>query len=162
MTGSDAHMIVIMFAVLATLVVGGNLACNPAGDSAPPPPRSTSSEAADTEPAGQGAAREPWPPADLGRADIVSDDALVLDRSGREHVRETSPADVRQALSGYQAVEKTRWLREYHHVAGQDQAGWLVLPDGTRLKWVLRPGGLAYVQYPDGTTIFLARRGPEK
>jgi hypothetical protein len=46
----------------------------------------------------------------------------------------------------------------YHHVAHKDQYGYITTGDGTKLIWMLRPGGLGMLVQPDGGAIFLARQ----
>lgn len=52
-------------------------------------------------------------------------------------------------------ISATEWMGARSHVEGGDRTGWVTLEDGTRLKWLLRPGGLAVVVYPDGGAVYL-------
>src|SRR5688572_22417172 len=103
------------------------------------------------------ALRHSWP-IDLRHAEIMKDDKLVLKRSEYWSQLDTPIEEVRKSLSEFVAVDKDTWLHQYHHVSGGDQAGWIILPNGERIKWMLRPGGLAYVEYADGTQVYLAKR----
>jgi hypothetical protein len=110
---------------------------------------------------------KPWSE-DISKANIISDNSLqvVQDESQETKLlklRSSPPRpkireqEVFQALSTYRVISGEDWRHKYHHVAGLDQTGWLVRPDASQLKWLIRPGGLALVVYPDGGTIFLAR-----
>lgn len=96
-----------------------------------------------------------WP-IDLRHVTITKDDKLVLPRAEYWSKHDTPVEEIRTILSALSSVEKERWLRDHHHVSGGDEAGWLVFSDGHRVKWVLRPGRLAYLEYDDDTRLYLA------
>jgi hypothetical protein len=97
---------------------------------------------------------KPWP-IDLSRARIEIDDRLVTFAS--DHFKEwrPTPEDVGRLLTRYRVISAKEWMGERSHVAGGDRAGWITLDDGTRLKWMLRPGQLGVVVYPDGGAVYL-------
>jgi hypothetical protein len=64
-------------------------------------------------------------------------------------------ADVSEFLSKAHAVSEWQWLHEYSHVALGDRSGRLTLHDGTALRWMIRPGGLAYLEFADGRKVYL-------
>lgn len=64
-------------------------------------------------------------------------------------------AAVIYVLRKSRAVTSKDWHHKYHHVAHKDQHGYITGPDGTRIIWMLRPGGLGVLVYPDGGTMFL-------
>lgn len=64
-------------------------------------------------------------------------------------------ADAREFLSKAHVVSERQWLHEYSHVAHGDRTGRLVLHDGTSLRWLIRPGGLAYLEFADGHKVYL-------
>ena len=64
-------------------------------------------------------------------------------------------ADVTQFLSEAHVVSEWQWLHEYSHVAFGDRTGHLTLHDGTSLRWMIRPGGLAYLEFTDGRKVYL-------
>ena len=66
-------------------------------------------------------------------------------------------ADLCDVLVTYHEVTEDQWRNTYHHVAFADRTGTVTLSDGTVLKWLVRPGGLAKLSYPSGTVVFLAR-----
>jgi hypothetical protein len=70
-------------------------------------------------------------------------------------------ADFIKILDSYFTVNRDQWLHHYSHVAFGDRTGTAALTDGTALKWLVRPGGLATVTLPDGTTLYLAASKPK-
>jgi hypothetical protein len=53
------------------------------------------------------------------------------------------------------AVSEAKWLGEYSHVFGGDRWGHVILSDGTAVRWMVRPGGLGLLTWPDGSTLHL-------
>lgn len=110
----------------------------------------------------------PWPE-DIGQSEIIPDNSLqaepVEDAPAASLLkRRPGPArsnlraqEIRRTLTSYLVVPGASWAHEYSHVAGLDQTGWLVSGNAPRLRWLIRPGGLAVVVYPDGGAVFLAR-----
>lgn len=70
---------------------------------------------------------------------------------------DTPIGEIRDALLTFHSIPRRKWETQYSHVAGMDQMGWTIFPDGSRAKWLLRPGGLAIVEPPAGGPIYLAK-----
>ena len=95
---------------------------------------------------------KPWP-IDVARARIVKDSTVA--RPGSDHFRPIAVEQVREHLRRSFVVSRREWEQEYSHVAGGDEGGWLVA--GSRcFMWTIRPGGLAWIVYPDGAAVYLA------
>lgn len=60
-----------------------------------------------------------------------------------------------RALPAAAIVTETQWWHEYSHVSGGQRYGYLVLHDGVRLRWMVKPGGLAWLSWPDGSKVYL-------
>ena len=69
---------------------------------------------------------------------------------------EPAPPDVLQALQSYYLVPVYEWQHCYSHVGLGDRVGEIVLPNQSRMKWMIRPGGLAAVVDPNGGIVYLA------
>ena len=54
-------------------------------------------------------------------------------------------------------VSQEHWRHGYSHVAFGDRTGTIKLKDGTAIRWMVRPGGLARLTFQDGTTLYLAK-----
>ncbi len=65
--------------------------------------------------------------------------------------------DLERIINTYHQVSEEHWLHGYHHIALNDVTGIIILKDGTEIKWMVRPGGLATLTYPDGRIIYLAK-----
>lgn len=65
--------------------------------------------------------------------------------------------DVVELLARARVVSEHQWRHEYSHVAFGDRTGHLTLRDGSVLRWLVRPGGLAVVEWPDGRRTYLVR-----
>jgi len=65
--------------------------------------------------------------------------------------------DLEHIITTYTQISQEHWLHHYHHIAMNDIGGTIVLKDGTEIQWMVRPGGLATLTYPDGYTIYLAK-----
>jgi len=65
--------------------------------------------------------------------------------------------DLEDIINTYHRISEEHWRHGYHHVAMNDATGIIILKDGTEVKWMVRPGGLATLTYPDGRIIFLAK-----
>lgn len=59
-------------------------------------------------------------------------------------------------LKEYYQVEEDHWMHGYSHVAFGDRTGHVTLKDGRTLKWMVKPGGLAWLEFPSGKKMFLA------
>ena len=96
--------------------------------------------------------RQPWP-VDVSKATIVKDPLVA--RHSSDRFRPLPVEQVRTQLKRYYVVPRTEWEHEYSHVAGGDEGGWLVA-SGRCFMWTMRPGGLGWIVYPDGTAVYLA------
>lgn len=67
-----------------------------------------------------------------------------------------SREDLQTIMQTYRVVPKERWFRDYHHVAFGDRTGTITLRDHTVIHWLVRPGGLACITFPDKAQIYLA------
>lgn len=63
--------------------------------------------------------------------------------------------DVRAMLRDYQQMTREEW-RMFSHVAGGDVSGWLILKDGSCVQWMMKPGGLGWLRFADGRTVYLS------
>src|SRR5262249_52743149 len=63
--------------------------------------------------------------------------------------------DLRARLALYLVIPRDDWMHDFSHVGGSDEGGWLVSANRC-YEYVVRPGGLAFVVYPDGTAGYLA------
>jgi hypothetical protein len=66
-------------------------------------------------------------------------------------------ADVTEFLSQAVVVSEEQWLHNYNHVGDGDRTGHLTLHDGSVLRWLVRPGGLAYLESAKGRKVYLVR-----
>ena len=64
-------------------------------------------------------------------------------------------ATVSAFLNGAKVVTKEEWLHNYSHVAFADTEGILKLRSGNAIRWLLRPGGLGRLTFPDGSELHL-------
>jgi hypothetical protein len=92
-------------------------------------------------------------PADI--ATFVADRILPAPGDHFEDFRVTRPG-LEHILERYHQVDETLWRREYSHVAFADRTGHVVLADGRTIGWLVKPGGLAWLQFPDGRRMYLA------
>lgn len=71
-------------------------------------------------------------------------------------LRVTCP-DFLEFLSQADVVSREQWLHNYSHVGDGDRTGRLTLHDGRELRWLVRPGGLAYLEAANGGRVYLVR-----
>lgn len=71
-------------------------------------------------------------------------------------------SDVTEFLGAADVVSEWQWLHGYSHVAFGDRTGGLTLRDGTELRWMIRPGGLGYLEFVDGRKVYLFRCCPKR
>jgi hypothetical protein len=120
-------------------------------------PRPARCRGFDTGPNGAPPERTPYPrignpwPVDVLKAQIVKDPS----RSHRLYMSSLSADEVRTRLALYLVVSRDEWLTGYSHVGISDEGGWVRTPTEC-FQWIVRPGGLAIVGYPDGTAVYLA------
>jgi len=98
-----------------------------------------------------------WP-VDTSHAEIVKDERVA--RRGSEYFAPVSIEDVRERLTRYVVVSREEWDNGFSHVALGDEGGWLTTATGC-FQWIVRPGGLAWIVYPDGTAVYLAAFRPK-
>lgn len=60
-------------------------------------------------------------------------------------------------LKDYFQVEEEHWIHGYSHVAFGDRTGHIVLKDGRKVKWLVKPAGLAWLEFSSGKKMYLAR-----
>jgi hypothetical protein len=65
--------------------------------------------------------------------------------------------DIEEVLRTWYQVSQEHWRHGYSHVALEDRTGKIKLKDGTTIRWLVRPGGLAKLTLQDGTALHLAR-----
>ena len=63
---------------------------------------------------------------------------------------------MKDILRDYHNVGQDRWSHHYHHIAMNDRTGHFVTRDGMKVDWMVRPGGLATLEFRDGTILYLA------
>lgn len=63
---------------------------------------------------------------------------------------------LRKALSTFCVCNGDDWRHCYSHVGFADLTGDIELSDKTRIRWLIRQGGLALILYPDGGIVYLA------
>jgi hypothetical protein len=97
-----------------------------------------------------------WP-GEVSTATIVRD-SLVAHPSS-DMLPPISVDEVREALMRYLVVARNDWGRTRSIPGGLDEGGWLVA-GGQCFAWAMRPGGLAWIGYPDGTAVYLSAPCP--
>lgn len=60
-------------------------------------------------------------------------------------------------LLRWHIVAKETWLHGYSHVLGGDQTGTITLRAGDQVEWMVKPGGLAWLKFPDESFIHYAK-----
>ena len=65
-------------------------------------------------------------------------------------------ADLVKILHDYHVIPKQDWKHNYSHVGQEDRTGTIVLRDGNKIQYMVRPGGLASLTFLDGRKLFLA------
>ena len=63
--------------------------------------------------------------------------------------------DFLRFLAVAKVISEAKWHHEYSHVGDGDRFGHLTLVDGTRLRWMVRPGGLAWLEDQQGKKTYL-------
>lgn len=64
--------------------------------------------------------------------------------------------DIENILRTWHQISKSHWEHGYSHVANEDRTGTIKLKNGTTIRWMVRPGGLATVTFENGTKLYLA------
>lgn len=93
----------------------------------------------------------PWP-VSIEKAAITKDSQVA--HPATDEFGATSIEKVRAALTRYFVVPKEEWEHSYSHVGLHDEGGWVVAGNQC-FAWTLRPGGLGWITYPDGTAVYL-------
>jgi len=65
--------------------------------------------------------------------------------------------NIEEVLRTWYQVPQEHWQHGYSHVAFGDRTGTIKLKDGTTIRWMVRPGGLAKLAFQDGTAMYLAK-----
>jgi len=93
---------------------------------------------------------------DLNDAEISFDDSLIVKRAEGWEDIEISVDNVKEILKNYLVVSVKDWSMNYVHDIGHDKSGMITLSNGEQRQWVIRPGGLALIVYPEGFMVCLA------
>ena len=99
------------------------------------------------------------PPAQIDRCEA---DPVTGTSGGAFSRLRVSCDDVLEFVARAKVVSESEWRHEYSHVAFGDRIGRLTLRDGTVLRWLVRPGGLARLEWPDGRATYLVRGCAER
>lgn len=67
-------------------------------------------------------------------------------------------ADLVKILRDYHVIPKQDWRHNYSHVGLEDRTGTIVLRDGRKIQYMVRPGGLASLTFLDGRKLFLVEK----
>ena len=62
-----------------------------------------------------------------------------------------------EVLSKWYQVTEHQWMHNYSHIAGEDRTGTMKLSSGSIVRWMVKPGGLAILTYPDNSSVHLAQ-----
>jgi hypothetical protein len=66
-------------------------------------------------------------------------------------------ADMESILTEYFVIESEAWHLGYSHIALNDCTGHLLLKNGSTVQWMVRPGGLARLEFASGARLYLAK-----
>jgi hypothetical protein len=83
-------------------------------------------------------------------------DPIAMTLNGYFSSFKISCAEVRAFLFKAEVVSEWQWLHNYSHVAFSDRKGHFILRDGSVIQWMIRPGGLGYLEFVDGRKLYLA------
>jgi hypothetical protein len=64
--------------------------------------------------------------------------------------------DLKTILSDYYLVDEEHWKHGYSHVGMGNRTGHLILKDGKKVDWMVKPGGLAWLKFENGKKLYLA------
>ncbi|MGD0897321.1 MAG: hypothetical protein ABR915_05755 [Thermoguttaceae bacterium] len=67
-----------------------------------------------------------------------------------------SQGRLQEVLKQYFEVLEERWQHHYSHVGEGIRTGHVILRDGRKLGWMVKPGGLAWLDFPSGKRMYLA------
>jgi hypothetical protein len=65
--------------------------------------------------------------------------------------------DLEDVLRTWHQVSEDHWRHGYNYPVGEDRTGTITLKDGTSIKWMVKPGGVAALTFQDGTILYLAK-----
>ena len=65
--------------------------------------------------------------------------------------------DLQAVLMDWFEVGEDQWLHGYTHFEGSDRTGHVILIDGRTIKWMVKPCGLAWLEFPDGKKMYLVK-----
>ena len=74
------------------------------------------------------------------------------DHFARFRIDSTTLAEI---LTSWSPVSPEAWGHHYSHVAFGDRTGSALLAPGGWVRWLVRPGGLAFLTFSDGRRVFL-------
>ncbi len=132
-----------MIFILAVSVATGGCAQNRASTSSVPIPREQAGRAV--------TAIRPGP------GDIAEFEVDALSETTHFEDFKVAQADLEDILLTWYEVSEEHWRHGYSHVAFGDRTGTIELRDGRAVAWLVRPGGLATLTFPDGTVLYLAK-----
>ena len=89
--------------------------------------------------------------------DIIEFKADLVPARGHFKDFKVERNDIEEVLRTWYQVSQEHWRHGYSHVALEDRTGTIKLKDGTTIRWMVRPGGLAKLTFKDGTALYLAR-----
>ena len=65
--------------------------------------------------------------------------------------------DLEDILSTWHLLPQDHWEHGYSHVAFGNRTGTIELKDGTTIRWMVKPGGLATLTFQTDTMLYLAK-----
>ena len=98
-------------------------------------------------------------PSRPGPGDITefAADPIAPAPTGHFKAFKVTRADLEKILTSYHQVGEEHWRHGYSHVAFADRTGHVTMKDGRTITWLVRPGGLAWLEFPGGARMYLAR-----
>ena len=90
--------------------------------------------------------------------DIVEFSADPVKPQPSNHLKDfkIGRADLMTVLH-YDVVTRDQWAYGYSHVAFGTRTGTIILKDKTKVQWMVSPGGLACLTFPDKRRIYLVQ-----
>lgn len=89
--------------------------------------------------------------------DIIEFKADLIAARGHFKDFKVERNDIEEVLRTWYQVSQEHWRHGYSHVAFGDRTGTIKLKDGTTIRWMVRPGGLAKLAFQDGTILYLVK-----
>lgn len=86
---------------------------------------------------------------------------FVANPASREEISDSNyftvtRADLEKILKNWHQVSPDHWSHGYSHVGFGARTGHIILRDGRKVRWLVKLGGLAYLQFPDRAKLHLA------